>query len=118
MGRSGVNWDAAADMLGHELESHRRQVNGTTWHHWVTCSCGYESSPGKSKRFAVSAGIGHIRRVAAQTLRDGTSVAPRAAAAGGAGDATQLRSSEAPGDTSSEDTPVPASLPRSVRATG
>jgi len=37
---------------------------GKTTHHWVVCSCGYESSPGKSMRFAISAGIGHISRVA------------------------------------------------------
>jgi hypothetical protein len=112
-GRS-VNWDAAATMLGHEVTSHRRQVNGTTWHHWTTCSCGYESSPGKSKRFAISAGLGHIQRVAKQAFRDGLdkgSVAPPAAAARQAHDATKC----APGDQVDD---TPRSLPGTVRAVG
>lgn len=63
-------WQAAADLLGHRLDSKSRRYGSTT-HHWVVCSCGYESSPGKSARFAISAGIGHVRRVADQLRRAG-----------------------------------------------
>lgn len=56
-------WQAAADLLGHTVTSKSRRYGKTT-HYWVVCSCGYESSPGRSSRFAVSAGIGHVRRVA------------------------------------------------------
>jgi hypothetical protein len=55
-------WEAAGDLLGHEIKSQSRKYGATT-HHWVECSCGYKSEPGKSVRFAISSGIGHIKRV-------------------------------------------------------
>jgi hypothetical protein len=57
-------WQAAADLLGHSLKSHTVRLPGGRLQHWTTCSCGYESNKGNSARFAISAGIGHAKRVA------------------------------------------------------
>lgn len=63
-------WDkafsAAGDMLGHKVELGTRRYGPKTVRYWVTCRCGYESSPGRSFRFAVSAGVGHLARMAEQ----------------------------------------------------
>jgi hypothetical protein len=62
-------FDAAQEVLGHKLTPRRRRYGKTT-HHWVTCSCGYESKPGKSLMFATNAGIGHVKRVADKLRRE------------------------------------------------
>ena len=56
-------FDAAARMIGHQVKLESR-VHGTGTRFWVSCDCGYVSSPGNSFRFAMSAGVGHISRVA------------------------------------------------------
>lgn len=61
---------AEAILRDHRLTPRRVKINETTWHHWTTCSCGYESSPGRSKKFAVSSGIGHIQRVADRLMAE------------------------------------------------
>jgi hypothetical protein len=48
--------------LGHDVTVRERSY-GRVKHHWVDCSCGYESSPGRSQVFAVAAGAGHLDRV-------------------------------------------------------
>jgi hypothetical protein len=66
MGSEAPQWakafGQAAKMLGHQVELHTRSY-GRTKHYWVSCDCGYASSPGNSFRFAMSAGVGHIQRV-------------------------------------------------------
>lgn len=63
-------WEAAERMLGHKITSKSRK-HGTVTHHWVECSCGYASSPGKSARFAIGSGLGHVRRVAERLRGEG-----------------------------------------------
>lgn len=57
-------FQAARELLGHDLDVKQRRINGTTTHYWVECSCGYKTEPGKSMRYHTSAAIGHAKRVA------------------------------------------------------
>ena len=61
-------FDAAADVLGHRLEL-RERAYGATRLYWIDCSCGYESKPGRSRKFALNAGIGHVQRVGERVSR-------------------------------------------------
>lgn len=58
--------EAAEYVLREHQLTPRKKVTGRVTKHWTECSCGYASSPGKSARFAISAGIGHIQRVTAR----------------------------------------------------
>ncbi len=48
----------------HPFAIRERRVNAKTRHFWVECPCGYQSSPGRSRRFAMSGAYGHLKRVA------------------------------------------------------
>jgi hypothetical protein len=56
-------FEQASKMLGHRVELAHKNF-GKTVHYWVVCDCGYESGHGRSFRFAMSAGVGHMGRVA------------------------------------------------------
>lgn len=58
-------FQAAKELLGHDVEVKSRKVNGRVTYWKAVCSCGYESSEFKnSLRTATGAGIGHAKRVA------------------------------------------------------
>lgn len=56
-------FQAAADLLGHDLDVKQRRY-GRTVHYWVECSCGYRTEPGPSQRRHIASAIGHAKRVA------------------------------------------------------
>lgn len=54
---------SAGEMLGHRVApKNGRNGNGVRIY-WVECSCGYASSPGKSFKFAMNSGVGHLQRI-------------------------------------------------------
>ena len=55
---------AVGEMVGHRLELKKRSYGSGTVHFWCECSCGYASGRGRSLRFALGSGIGHLKRVA------------------------------------------------------
>lgn len=57
-------FEAARELLGHDIQVREIRVNGTTRHWWVECDCGYRTEPGPSWKFHTSAAIGHAKRVA------------------------------------------------------
>lgn len=66
---------AAGDLLGHTMKVESKSV-GRARHYWTVCSCGYESSPGKSSVFAMNAGIGHAKRIAVRLRQAGEVAVP------------------------------------------
>lgn len=66
---------AAALLADHQLTHHTKIVaadrHGQRKRFWVTCSCGYATEPGKSWRYTVGAGVGHVQRVADKMRAEG-----------------------------------------------
>ena len=61
--------EAAAKLQADHRLEHKTKIvapdrNGQRKRFWVECSCGYASEPGKSWKYSVGAGVGHIQRIA------------------------------------------------------
>jgi len=76
--------DVLGELVGHDVRLEQRRYGRTT-HYWSMCSCGYESGHGKSSRFAIAAGAGHLKRIGARLRAemDGQPPAPAKQGTGG-----------------------------------
>lgn len=64
-------FQAAKELLGHDLAVKQRKVNGSVTMFWAECDCGYKSSEFRnSLRTATGAAIGHAGRVADALRRE------------------------------------------------